>query len=124
MRLNSRVFQSTAVPVVLLATTVLLLQLGMRNALIGVDPALHPEHLAATILHDDCAADGCPMDDCTPQQECDMSGGAMCHCSCAQIPSLASSAGVSVAALPEMVAAEFGQIIVARRLDRPFRPPA
>lgn len=124
MQLRPVLISSAAIPATLVVVIVLLLQFGTGNATVVTDPASQSAGLTATIVHNDCASDECPMNDCASQQDCGTSGGAACHCSCVQMPPLAGVVVTPVGALPEMATAEFRPTIVTRRLDTPFRPPA
>lgn len=118
------ILPAMAISVVLLAVTVLLLQLGMGKAMYTAESAPHPVASALAAMHPHaCGSDKSPTGDCPPQQ-CSSGARPACHCSCTQIPLLVAGELTFVANAPAMTAVGDIPGTVSQRLDRPFRPPA
>jgi len=109
----------------LLIVTALLLQFSVNEPLYAAELSSHPADVTMAAMHNHgCAGDACPAGDCQPQQ-CNLGASPACHCSCAQIPSLAASESTFVANPPATArASEIPGSAAPGRPENPFRPPA
>jgi hypothetical protein len=109
----------------LLVVTALLLQFSVGETLNAAEPTLHPADVTMAVMQGSgCAGDECAAGDCQPRP-CDMGVSPACHCSCAQIPSLATGEMTCVAYLPGAArASEIPGSAAPGRPENPFRPPA
>jgi hypothetical protein len=84
-----------------------------------------PADVTMAAMHNHgCAGDACPAGDCPPPQ-CNMGASSACHCSCAQVPSLAASESTFLASPPAVArASEIPGSAAPGRPENPFRPPA
>jgi hypothetical protein len=109
----------------LLVVAVLLLQFSVGEPLYAAVLPSQPADVTMAAMHNHgCAGDACPAGDCQPQQ-CNMGASSGCHCSCAQIPSLAASESTFVTSLAAAArASEIPGSAAPGRPENPFRPPA
>ena len=109
----------------LVVATLLLLQFGVGEPPHAAERSSHPADATMAAMQDSgCAGDECATGDCQPRP-CDMGVSPACHCSCAQIPSLAAGEMTCVANLPGTArATEIPGSAALGRPENPFRPPA
>jgi len=109
----------------LLLLTALLWQFSVGETAYSAALPSHPADVTMAAMQDSgCAGDECATGDCQPRP-CDMGVSPACHCSCAQIPSLAAGEMTCVANLPGTArASEIPGSAAPGRPENPFRPPA
>jgi len=109
----------------LLVVTVLLLQFSVGQPPHAAELSSQPADVSMAAMPDHgCAGDECAAGDCQPRP-CNMGVSPACHCSCAQIPSLAASESTFVATPPATAcASEIPGSAAPGRPENPFRPPA